>query len=83
MSGERPTRSLIIVAHRILIGAAILFGVFFTAWQAVHYRRDGRLDHVVVAAVTAAVTLGLGYYLKNLRRFVDPGAESRAEAEDR
>lgn len=70
MSSERPGPSLIIVAHRILIGAAILFGVFFTAWQAVHYHRDGRLEHLVVAALAALVTLGLGYYLKNLRRFV-------------
>ena len=70
MSDDRPRPSLILVAHRILIGAAILFGLFFTAWQAVHYRRDGRLEHLVVAGVTALVTLGLGYYLKHLRRFV-------------
>jgi hypothetical protein len=70
MSGERPGPSPIIVAHRILIGAAILFGLFFTVWQAVHYRRDGRLEHLVIGGVTALVTLGLGYYLKHLRRFV-------------
>ncbi len=61
---------LIIIAHRILIGAAILFGVFFTAWQAVKYRQTGQLEHLVVAIITALITLGMGYYLKNLRRFV-------------
>ena len=65
---SRP--SPIIVAHRILIGAAILFGVFFTGWQAVRFRTTGHVEHLVVAAITAVITMGLGYYLKNLRRFV-------------
>ncbi len=62
--------SLIIVAHRILIGAAILFGVFFTGWQAVRFRNTGQLEHLVLAVVTALITVAMGYYLKNLRRFV-------------
>ena len=70
MSAERPGPALVIIAHRILIGAAILFGVFFTVWQAVKYRRNGQLEHLVIAVVTAVITLALAYYLKNLRRFV-------------
>jgi len=70
VSAERPGPALIIVAHRILIGAAIVFGVFFTVWQAVKYRRNGQLEHLVIAVVTAVITLALAYYLKNLRRFV-------------
>ncbi len=70
MSAERPGPALIIVAHRILIGAAILFGAFFTVWQAVRYRQNGRLEHLVITVVTAVITLALAYYLKNLRRFV-------------
>jgi hypothetical protein len=62
--------SPIIVAHRILIGAAILFGVFFTGWQAVKYRQTGSLEHLFVGLVSAVITVGLAYYLKNLRRFV-------------
>jgi xanthine/uracil permease len=60
----------IIVAHRILIGAAILFGIFFTWWQAVQYRHSGHLENLVIAIVTALITLAMAYYLKNLRRFV-------------
>lgn len=61
---------LIIIAHRILIGTAILFGVFFTGWQAVKYRQTGQVEHLVIAVVTALVTIAMAYYLKNLRRFV-------------
>lgn len=64
--------ALIIIAHRILIGCAILFGIFFTGWQAVHYGRTGRLEHLVIAIVAALITLGMAYYLKNLKRFVGP-----------
>jgi hypothetical protein len=67
MSAQPP---LIIVAHRVLIGAAILFGIYFTGWQAVRFRHTGHLEHLVLAIVTALVTLAMGYYLKNLRRFV-------------
>ena len=62
--------SPIIVAHRILIGAAILFGVFFTGWQLVRYRQTSSLEHLIVGLVSAVITVGLAYYLKNLRRFV-------------
>ena len=30
---------LIIIAHRILIGTAICFGVFYTTWEVLAYRR--------------------------------------------
>jgi hypothetical protein len=66
--GKRPM--LIIIAHRILIGTAICFGVFYTAWEALAYRETRETSHVVIAVITAIITLGLGYYLKNLRRFV-------------
>jgi len=60
----------LIVAHRILIGTAIAFGLFFTGWELVRYARTGQAGQLLTAAVAAVVTLGLGYYLKNLRRFV-------------
>jgi hypothetical protein len=62
--------SPIIVAHRILIGAAILFGVFFTGWQLVKYRQTASLEHLIAGLLSAVITVGLAYYLKNLRRFV-------------
>jgi hypothetical protein len=66
--GGRPP--LIILAHRLLIGAAIAFGLFYTAWEALAYRRTQELAHLVIAGVAAVITAGLAYYLKNLRRFV-------------
>jgi hypothetical protein len=62
--------SPIIVAHRILIGAAILFGVYFTGWQLVKYRQTASLEHLIAGLLSAVITVGLAYYLKNLRRFV-------------
>ena len=61
---------LIIIAHRILIGTAICFGIFYTVWEALAYRASGEMLHLVIAALSAVITLALGYYLKNLRRVV-------------
>ena len=61
---------LIIMAHRILIGSAILFGLFFTVWEGLAYRRTGQVTNLVIALVTLLITAGMAYYLKNLRRFV-------------
>jgi hypothetical protein len=61
---------LIIIAHRILIGAAIAFGVFYTVWEVLAFRRTQDAVHLLIAAISALITLGLAYYLKNLRRFV-------------
>lgn len=61
---------LIIVAHRILIGSAIVFGVFLTAWETVQYHRTGAPAFLLVAVLAGVVTVALAYYLKNLRRFV-------------
>jgi hypothetical protein len=66
--GERPM--LIIIAHRILIGAAICFGIFYAGWEALAYRETREASHLAIAGITALITVALGYYLKNLRRFV-------------
>ena len=63
---------LILIAHRILIGAAVLAGLCFTIWHVVKYRHTGLTEHLVIAIVAAIVTLAMAYYLKNLRRFVGP-----------
>ena len=67
---ESSGPSLIIIAHRILIGAAILFGVFYALWEGAAYRRTHEASHLAIAGVSALITLGLAYYLKNLKRFV-------------
>jgi len=61
---------LIIIAHRLLIGTAICFGVFYTVWEALAYRESGDASHLVIAVLSAVITLAMAYYLKNLRRFV-------------
>ena len=61
---------LIIIAHRILIGTAICFGVFYTVWEALAYRDTHEMIHLVIAVITAVITVAMAYYLKNLRRFV-------------
>ena len=69
--GGRPM--LIIIAHRILIGTATCFGVFYTVWEALAYRQTREASHLVIAVITAVITLAMAYYLKNLRRFVSHG----------
>jgi hypothetical protein len=61
--------ALIIVAHRILIGAAILFGVFYAGWEVTAYRRTADPGHLAIAGLSVAITLGLAYYITHLRRF--------------
>jgi hypothetical protein len=63
---------VILIAHRVLIGAAILFGIFFTGWEVVRYRHTGELGNAIGAVVVAIITVAMGYYLKNLKRFVRP-----------
>lgn len=61
---------MLIIAHRILIGSAIAFGAFYAVWELVAFRRTHELTHLVIAGVAAVITALMGYYLKNLRRFV-------------
>jgi hypothetical protein len=61
---------LILIAHRILIGAAVCFGIFYTVWEYRAYRESGELPHAFIAVVAAVLTLALAYYLKNLKRYV-------------
>jgi divalent metal cation (Fe/Co/Zn/Cd) transporter len=61
---------LIIIAHRILIGTAICFGIFYTTWEVLAYRRTHEPIHLLIALISAVVTLAMAYYLKNLRRFI-------------
>jgi hypothetical protein len=61
---------LIIIAHRVLIGTAIVFGVFFALWEVMRYRQHGAARDLLVAVIAALITAAMAYYLKNLRRFI-------------
>lgn len=61
---------LLIIFHRILIGTAIVFGAGFAVWEVLAYRRTGALENLLIGLGAAVVVVALGYYLKNLKRFV-------------
>jgi hypothetical protein len=56
--------------HRFLITTAILFCVGFAAWAFVAYRVSGSGADLGFALAFAVAGAGLGYYLKNLNRFL-------------
>jgi hypothetical protein len=56
--------------HRFLISTAILFCVGFAAWAFVAYRSSGASTDLAFAVAFAAAGAALGYYLKNLNRFL-------------
>ena len=59
-----------IAFHRFLIGTAILFCAIFAVWSIVAYRADGGAVPLALGIGFAAAGAGLGYYLKNLGRFL-------------
>ena len=52
----------LITAHRILIGAAITFFLFYAVVAVVH----GRPGALVQAAVAVGIAIGLGFYYRSL-----------------
>src|SRR5262249_36731161 len=64
---ERGVR--LITAHRILIGAAIAFFLFYSAFQVRHYFMGDGAAALVQAAVAAAVAGGLTAYYRTLNRW--------------
>jgi len=58
-----------IIFHRFLIGTAIVFCLGFAAWTLMSFR-DGSVLSLVLGVSFALAGVGLGYYLKNLDRFL-------------
>jgi hypothetical protein len=56
--------------HRFLIATAILFCVGFGVWALASYRATGGALQLALGIVFVIAGLGLGYYLKNLNRFL-------------
>ena len=56
--------------HRFLIGTAIVFCVGFAAYAFVAYRASGAGSDLTFAVAFAVAGGALGYYLKNLNRFL-------------
>lgn len=60
----------LIIFHRILIGTAIVFGAGFAVWEFLAYRQTGAVENLLIGIGAVVVAVALGYYLKNLKRFV-------------
>ena len=74
-------RVKLITLHRILVTTAILFSGFFVWKQLTIWRDSGSSRALFVAAAFALVTLGLTWYLSNLKRFVRLDAPKSGEEE--
>lgn len=59
-----------IAFHRVLIATAILFCGGFAVWSIVAFRASGGLLPLGLGIIFALAAALLGYYLKNLRRFL-------------
>lgn len=57
----------LITAHRILIGSAIGFFIFYAGWRLRRWLGGGGAPDAVQAAVAAAVAVGLLLYYRTLR----------------
>jgi uncharacterized membrane protein YdjX (TVP38/TMEM64 family) len=60
----------VIPFHRFLIGTAICFCLGFAAWTFAGYRSSAHLGDLLLAIAFALAGGLLGYYLKNLHRFL-------------
>ena len=56
--------------HRFLIGTAICFCLGFAAWSFAGYRTTASVGELTLAVLFASAAAFLGYYLKNLDRFL-------------
>lgn len=61
---------MLIVFHRILVTAAILFCGVMVWFEVTRWRKNGEGVALVVAAACLAAAGGLAWYLTNLDRFV-------------
>jgi uncharacterized membrane protein YadS len=59
-----------ILFHRFLIGTAICFCLGFAAWAFAAYRSTSSSGELTLALLFAFAGAVLGYYLKNLDRFL-------------
>ncbi len=60
----------LITFHRLLIGVAILFCGGYALWELLRYFDGGNNRSLLLAAIFAALTFGLVYYLRHLGRFL-------------
>ena len=59
-----------IIFHRFLISTAILFCAGFAGWALNAFRTAGGTTALVLSVTFGLAAVVLGYYLKNLNRFL-------------
>jgi hypothetical protein len=59
----------LLTAHKILIGTAVVFFLFFALWEWRGYYEAGNGWAAVRAALYVLVAIGFGIYFKNLKRW--------------
>jgi hypothetical protein len=58
----------LITAHKILIGTATVFFVFFSLWELRNYAASGESWALARSVLYLIIAIGLGVYFKKLRR---------------
>ena len=59
-------------AHRILIGAAMPFFLFFAVFEVRQYARTSAVASLIEAVVSIVVAVGLVFYYRTLSRWGKP-----------
>ena len=58
----------LITAHKILMGTATVFFVFFSLWELRNYAASGEAWAAARSILYRIIAIGLGVYLKKLRQ---------------
>ena len=58
----------LMTAHKILIGTATVFFVFFSLWELRNYAGSGEVWGFARAVLYLLIAIGLGVYLKKVSR---------------
>jgi len=58
----------LITAHKILIGSAAVFFVFFALWELRNYSQSGEAWAAARGGLYLLVAVGMGIYLKKIGR---------------
>lgn len=58
----------LITAHKILIGSAAVFFVFFALWEWQNYSESSETWALARGGLYLVIALGFGIYFKNLKR---------------
>ncbi|HEX5020822.1 MAG TPA: hypothetical protein VFX54_09200 [Candidatus Binatia bacterium] len=59
----------LITAHKILIGSATVFFIFFALWELNRYANSNDTWAMARSLLYLLIALGLGIYFKNLKRW--------------